>query len=464
MAYTDFIAVIDLGTSCMKGMVGVKNPSSDTLTVIAHGTEESGTAIRRGTVFNVDETAAKIKKLVRKLESKLNGTRISTVYVGVGGQSLHSIDHSVVKELPEDGVVTDEIIDILFEECRAYRPELLDVLHVVSPSYYVDGVLEPNPVGVPCKKIEARFKLIVGRPSLKRHIEISVVDKAQFKLAGIIISPLALAESVLTENEKELGCALVDFGAGVTSLSVYKNGKLQSLCVIPLGGQLITRDLTSLHLVEAEAEKIKINYGGAVADKDNEETIQVNATDGIGIREVRLAEVDYIIESRVKEILENVYAQLEISEPSKTLGGGVIITGGTARLRNLTEVMKRKLRVDVRYAMIRKGIVENQNLLNAEDAVVVGLLMQGTENCALVTASSNDKPKPVYTAGGGLFGSEDDVNPEEKEKLEREKKERERKEKEKKERERKEKKRKFSDFFNKGIDKIGNLFDEDDMR
>lgn len=466
MAYTDFIAVIDLGTFQLKGMVGVKTASGG-LTILAHEAEESGTAIRRGCVFNVDETATRVKKLVRKLEAKLNGARIAKVYAGIGGQSLHSIDHSVVHELPEEGVVTDEIIDILFEECRVYKPELLEVLHIVSPTYYVDGVLEPNPVGVPCKEIEARFKLIVGRPSLRRHVEISMGDKAKLEVAGIRISPLALADSVLTENEKELGCALIDFGAGVTSLSVYKNGKLQNLCVIPLGGQLITRDLTSLHLVETEAEKIKINYGGAVADSENDETIQVNAMDGVGIREVKLAEVDYVVESRMKEILENVYAQLELSDPAKNLGGGVIITGGASRLRGVSDVIKKKLKVNVRHATIRKGIVENQNLIESSDAIAIGLLMQGTENCALVTVTSTSAEPIRGAKEGNLFGDDEGMSPEEKERLEREKKEKkeqERIERERREREKKEKKRKFSDFFNKGIDKIGNLFDEDDMR
>lgn len=444
MAYTDFIAAIDLGTSRLVGMVGVKN-ASGTLTIIAHEMEDAGASIRRGNVFNIEETASKIKKLVYKLETHLNGSKIGKVYVGTGGQSLHSIDHSIVKEMEENSVVTEEIIDMFLEECRAYKPEMLDVLDIVSPSYYVDGKLEPQPVGIPCQTIEARFKLIVGRPSVRRHIENSIAERAQVKLAGILISPLALAEVVLSENEKELGCALINFGAGVTSLTVYKGGKLVNMSVIPLGGNLITKDLTRLYLVETEAEKVKIMYGNALEDKENDTYIQVNSVDGTGMREIGLADVNMVIESRVKEILENVFAQLESDDLVKTLGAGIVITGGASCLRNLAEVMQKRLKMEVRYASVRKGLVERSEIASLSDyAGALGLLLQGTENCATYIPPVVEQPDTLFPE---IEIEEEKKTPPKKEKKDPAKK-----------------KGGFKDFFNKGIDKIGTLFDEDDMR
>lgn len=457
MAYSDFIAVIDLGTAHLVGMVGTKNPNSGLLTIIAHEVENSGTGIRRGTVFNIEETAASIKRLIKALNIKLNGGKIAKVYVGIGGQSIHSIDHSVIKEVVEEGVVTEEIKDILLEECRAYNPKGLDVLDIVSPTYYVDNKLESNPVGIPFKKIEARYKLIVGRPSLRRHIESSIADRAQVKVAGIFISPLALADVVLSDDEKQLGCALIDFGAGVTSLTVYKGGNLVNLCVIPFGGHLITRDLTSLSLIESEAERIKITYSSAIVDKEDESSVQVNSIDGVGVRELRMMDINYVVESRINEILENVFAQLEADDTLKTLGAGIIITGGASNLRNLVETMQKRLKMEVRYATLRKGVLERNDLIASDMnyAVAIGLLMQGDENCALVVAP----PKPEV-----LFPDLEEEREKEREKeLEREK---ERKAAAKKEAEEhvQKKKRGFKDLFNKSIDKIGNLFDEDDMR
>jgi len=199
--------------------------------------------------------------------------------VGLGGQSLRSIEHTVCKVLGTEGVVTEEIIDSLYQECKDYRPDMLTVLDVVSPSYFLDDKPESNPVGVPCSRIEARYKLIVGRPSLKLNIINSISEQAKIEIAGILVSPLALGDVVLSDNEKDLGCALIGFGAGVTTITVYKGGKLASLSVVPFGGNLITKDITNLRVVESEAERLKITYGSAKADRDNDMTIQVSLAD-----------------------------------------------------------------------------------------------------------------------------------------------------------------------------------------
>ncbi len=395
MAYTDFIAAIDLGTSHMVGMVGTKN-ATGALSIIAYEVENSGTCIRRGCVYNVKETASKIKRLILKLENKLGGTKIGQVYVGLGGQSLRSIEHTVCKVLGTEGVVTEEIIDSLYQECKDYRPDMLTVLDVVSPSYFLDDKPESNPVGVPCSRIEARYKLIVGRPSLKLNIVNSISEQAKIEIAGILVSPLALGDVVLSDNEKDLGCALIGFGAGVTTISVYKGGKLASLSVVPFGGNLITKDITNLRVVESEAERLKITYGSAKADRDNDMTIQVSLADGMGLREIKLAELNGVIEARMDEILENVYARLEAT--GLMSGAGIVITGGGAALKNLPAVMSERLKMEVRYSAVRKGVVASGDLVvasNPEYAVAVGLLAKGTKNCALyIPPKPEPKPEP----------------------------------------------------------------------
>ena len=430
MAYTDFIAAIDLGTSHMVGMVGTKN-ATGALSIIAYEVENSGTCIRRGCVYNVKETASKIKRLILKLENKLGGAKIGQVYVGLGGQSLRSIEHTVCKVLGTEGVVTEEIIDSLYQECKDYRPDMLTVLDVVSPSYFLDDKPESNPVGVPCSRIEARYKLIVGRPSLKLNIVNSISEQAKIEIAGILVSPLALGDVVLSDNEKDLGCALIGFGAGVTTISVYKGGKLASLSVVPFGGNLITKDITNLRVVESEAERLKITYGSAKADRDNDMTIQVSLADGMGLREIKLAELNGVIEARMDEILENVYARLEATGLMSVLGAGIVITGGGAALKNLPAVMSERLKMEVRYSAVRKGVVASGDLVvasNPEYAVAVGLLAKGTKNCALYIPPKpepkiepvvepeptveptpepepvKEKPKKEKKKGPGLFG------------------------------------------------------------
>lgn len=393
MQYTNFIAAIDLGTSHMVGIVGIKNPGG-TLSIIAHEVENSGTCIRRGCVYNVEETANKVKRLIQKLEIKLQGAKIGKIYVSVGGMSLRSMNHTVPRILGEDGIVSEETINSLYKECQAFRPDMLDVLAAVSPTYYVDNQPVENPVGVPGSKIEARYKLIVARPSLRSYIISSIRDRAKIEIAGILVSPLAMADVVLSADEKNLGCALIGFGAGVTTLTVYKGGNLASLSVIPLGSNLITKDIMSLHIVESEAERLKRTYGSAIQEKDKETNIEVSSADGIGLREIPLINFNNIVEARICEILENVYARLGETGLINELGAGVVITGGGSALKNLTEVIRERLKVDVRCSATRKGIISSGdiNAANPELAVAIGLLQQGKDNCAIPMPV---EPQPV---------------------------------------------------------------------
>ncbi len=410
MAYTDFIAAIDLGTSHMVGIVGTKD-ASGALSIIAHEVEDSGICIRRGCVYKVEETAMQVNRLIKKLENKLNSKRddkqgtykIRKVYVGVGGQSIRSIDHTVSKVLGTEGVVTEEIINSLYQDCKAYQPKQTRVLDVVSPSYYLDDIddkPELNPVGVSCRRIDARYKLIVGGPSLRLNVIHNVEEQTGVKIAGILISPLALADVVLSVNEKDLGCALVDFGAGVTSVSVYKGGQLVSLSVIPLGGHLITKDITTLNVVEAEAERLKVTYGSAKNDKNDDKQISVNLADGMGLREIKLTELNNVVVARMNEILANVHKQIEDTGMMDKLGAGVVITGGAAALKDLVDVMREKLKLEVRYySSVRKGLVAGGDLsvaMNPGYAVAIGLLARGSENCAeYIPPVPEPKEKPV---------------------------------------------------------------------
>lgn len=456
MAYRDFIAVIDLGTSRLIGMVGQKDSATGVISVLAFDEEETDHAIRRGIIFNIEKTAERIKRLVAKLEAKLKGGKIVKVYVGIGGQSLHSMDYSVVKEVAEEAVMTEEIKAFLLEDCRTFQPKGLVVYDIVSPTYYINDKLEQNPVGVPYSKIEAHYKLIVGRPAIRRHIE-NTIERVGLELAGILISPLALSDVVFSEDEKKLGCALVDFGAGVTSVTVMKGGKLDKLAVIPLGNDLITKDLTTLHLVESEAERIKLEYGNAVADLETEEAIRVNSVDGVGIRELKLADVHYVIESRVKEILENVFAQLGAEDSLRGLGAGVVITGGGADLRGLMEIMHKQLKMDIRWASLRSGLQkENMAVSVPEYYVALGLLSQGTVNCAYVP------PVAPQTEPVSLFPEEE----EEAEEIQKPPQPKEPKDtpKPSKDKPSKEKAPKEKGKFGSLFDKIGGLFDEVDKK
>ena len=410
MAYTDFIAAIDLGSSHMVGMVGAKGPSG-ALSIIAYEVENSDSCIRRGCVYNIKDAAGKIVRLIRKLENKLGGSRIGKVYIGVGGQSLRSLNHAVSRVIGS-GTVTEELLQELDQECMQYHPDMLDVLAVAPAAYYLDNQPEAHPVGMACSRIEARYKLIVGRPSLRHAVTTNMTEQIKLDVAGIIVSPLALANLILTEQEKEQGCALIDFGAGVTSVTMYKGGKLLGLFVIPLGSSLITRDLMSLNIPEKEAERVKRTYGNAIWEKDNEQQmITVDLADGQHSGEIKLSDINMVVEARSREIIENIYARLEDAGVAKEPGYSIVIAGNGAALKNMREAISERFKMDVRYASVRKDLIADGEMIanNPEYTTAAALLLKGTGNCALYIAPEPVKKKeepvvveaePITTAAG----------------------------------------------------------------
>ena len=395
----DNIVAIDLGTSHLTGIVGEKN-ANGTFSIVACETVETENCIHRGIIYNSDSTAKHVNDLVRKLERHLNGNFIDRIYVGVGGQSLRTIDHVETMDIQEGMTVTEDDIDYLKEKCRKYKPDLLDVLGMAPAVYYRDGQKEEKPVGVWCKRFEARYKLVVGRAMIRNTIKNSIEAIAGIELAGIIVSPLALADAVLSQNDKELGCALVDFGAGVTSVSIYKDGDLQHLCVIPLGGKLITRDITSLQLTEVEAERLKKGKGSVIVRPEDENKFIQVETESRN-HEIKLSDLNAVIEGRAKEIVNNVYARIcDVIDP-KRLGSGIVLAGCAYELSNLPELLKDKCNVIVLPSTIQRGLVQGADeiLGNPLYMMAVSLMLKGTETCvshAVVAITPDENVNPVH--------------------------------------------------------------------
>ncbi len=278
-------------------------------------------------------------------------------------------------------VMEDDITE-LRERCEKYKPDLLDVLDIAPAVFYLDGHREMKPVGVSCKRFEAHYKLVIGRSSIRRDIFNSIRERAKKEVAGIIVSPLALADAMLSREEKELGCALVDFGAGVTSVSVYKDGHLLHMSVIPLGGNLITRDITSMQLTKAESEKLKKEYGSAILEKEDDGKMINVEMEGVN-REIAVNDLNAIVEARAKEIVENVYARISEVIELKSLGYGIVLAGCASELKKLPELIIEKYKVKARHSAIRGRLVRGGDEMTGNPSYVtaVSIMLKGTEQC-----------------------------------------------------------------------------------
>ena len=411
MIQSGFIAVIDLGTSKITGVVGRKN-ENNVISVLASETVPSNHCIRRGLVYNIEETGAKVRKLISLLENKLS-RKIGKVYVSVAGQSIHTITHSVSKQLSSSGIVTDNVIEQMRKEAEKYLPEMSKRYDIADVEYIINGKAEPQPVGVTTTHIEANYQMVVGRPNIITNIEKSIKGKANLDIAGYVVGPLASATISLNENEKELGCAFIDFGAGTTSLSIYKGGKLRYLVVIPFGGATITRDICDLNFIESDAELYKIKFG------KTHEVAEPGFFNSFASKpEIDLPSLNHVIEMRLQEIVDNIAEQIKVSGYEEKLGAGLVITGGGSQLKNLQLFLEERLKMTVRKASARKNSINNSPDLANDPAMTqaLGLLLFGWDNCEEIVVETPEdekeevvmpirekKPKSNKKRGAGFF-------------------------------------------------------------
>ena len=384
------IAVLDLGSSKTVALV-VRKDSLGKLTVLKNETLHSKNAIRRGRIYNSDETSDIIFKLIRKLNND-PALQVEKIYIGIGGQSLHT-QLFCVKRIIEGGTIDRQLLNSIEEEAKNYKPEFEENLGFFeSCEYYADGQLVSNPKGTVASVIEARFQLMVGNPCLKLNLE-KVLKGKDIEVAGYIISPLATAEAVLTPEEKESGCALVEWGEGLTYVSIYKNKTLKYMVTLPLGGLAITKDIRSLNVSEEEAEALKIKYGSAIPDSDDNSGVPVNE-DQNSSRKIDLQELNRIIEARVDEIVWNIWNQIQLSGYSQALDAGIVITGGGALLRDLPQYIRNRTGKEVRLSNAK---AETQ--LSPADSCAVGLIMLGKEDCVKETKEKERSQSLFRTEG-----------------------------------------------------------------
>ena len=225
MEQAGFIVGIDLGTSKIVGLMGRKNEQG-VISILASESIPSDNCVKHGVVYNIDEASGKIKKLINLLENK-SGRKIGKVYVSIAGKSLRAIEYSLTKDLGVESDVTFAVIDQMEQQARQNKPEFLTNYSVVAPEIFLDGQYDEDPINKTASVVEGRYRLIVGRPNIKSNLNRCLVEKNQLEIAGYIVGPVAAGAIVLDEADKQAGCALIDFGAGTTTLSIYKGGLLR---------------------------------------------------------------------------------------------------------------------------------------------------------------------------------------------------------------------------------------------
>ena len=360
----EFIVAIELGSTNIIGVAGKKNIDGSI------------------SILSVIKTVQCLTNIIKRLETSLKA-KVAQVYVGVGGQSIRSVKNTLIKELPLDTVVTLDMVNELMDENRNMTYPAQEVLDAITQEYKVDAQYQLDPVGIQCTRLEANLLNILWKKSFYRNLN-KCFDNAGIAIAEMYLAPLALADSVLTDVEKRVGCVLVDLGAETTTVSVYYRNILRHLAVIPLGGNNITIDIASLQMDDENAEKMKRKYASAYTEsKDIDENLKYSIDED---RQVDSKTFIEIVEARLEEIIKNVWYQVP-SEYTDKLLGGFIITGGVSNMKNIEKAFKQHTGVDkIRIAnFVQETINSNIPEITAHDATmntVLGLIAKGDMNCA----------------------------------------------------------------------------------
>ena len=336
----DFIVAIELGSSKVTGIAGQKRPDGS-ISVLSLVREESSSFIRKGVVYNIDKTAQCLTSMIKKMEAQLQ-TRITQVFVGVGGQSIRSVKNTIVKDLPADTIITQDMVVELMDANWGMDYPDQKILDVAEQEYRVDTNLQMDPVGIRANRLEGNFLNILERTAFFQNLN-RCFETANIKVADMYLAPLALANAVLTEVEKRSGCALVDIGADTTTVSVFWKNVLRHLAVIPLGSNNVTKDIASLQMEDSDAEKMKLKYASAYTDNNDIDPDMKYSIDAE--RQVETRRFIEIVEARVEEIIENVRYQIPAEYYDKLLGG-IILTGGGSNMTNIEHAFAKYTHID----------------------------------------------------------------------------------------------------------------------
>lgn len=402
-AEKEIIVALEFGTSSIRGIAGKKKPDG-TIQILDIEQERTTDAIQRGVIYNIDKTTQAITNIVTRLGENLN-IHIRRAYVGIGGQSLHSDGNFISRGLEMKVKITPELVDNLMDNNRATQYTDAQILDVVPQEYVVGNRTIADPVGIQSDQIEARFLNIVAKNTLVENIQ-KCMRMAGIEIADMFIAPMTLADVLLSDSEKRSGCAMVDFGAGTTTVAVYNGNLLRHLVVIPLGGNNITNDIATAHQMEfEEAEGLKRKYGIAYVAAESDTPQQLSISNERTLSE---NELQNIIGARQEEIIANVWHQIE--NVSNTLLSGIIITGAAAQLRDMPEAIKhftKFQRVKMAKSLITtvdvgSGVTAPQG--NSCDTLIA-LLMHGDTNCADVREDGEQEPKAEEENGEGLTGA-----------------------------------------------------------
>ncbi|MDR2076922.1 MAG: cell division protein FtsA [Desulfovibrio sp.] len=395
MAKSDLIIGLDIGTTKICAVVG--EAAEDGVDIVGIGTSPS-TGLRKGVVVNIEETVKSVQKALEEAEL-MAGCEIRTVYAGIAGSHIKGFNsHGVIAV--KDGEVSQKDVDRALEAASAVAIPLdREVIHTLPQEYIVDdqrGII--HPLGMAGVRLEVKVHIVTGAVTSAQNI-VRSCHRSGLDVSDIVLESLASAKAVLTEEERELGIALVDLGGGTTDIAIFADNTIKHTGVLALGGQNLTNDIAfGLRTPMASAERIKVKYGCALVDLVQQgEVIEVSSVGGREPRRLSRQVLAEICQPRMEEVLDLVDQELTRSGCKKLIGAGVVLTGGSSLIDGCQELGEQIFNLPTRIGYPRNvgGLKDVVN--SPKYATAVGLLCYGAEK------EGGDRKFRIRDDGGNIF-------------------------------------------------------------
>ncbi|MCK4569504.1 MAG: cell division protein FtsA [Bacteroidales bacterium] len=382
MENSEIIVGLDIGTTKIAAIVGQKNEHGK-IEILGHGRTES-IGVKRGMVSNIENTVNSIKIAVEQAEQK-SGVDIRYVNVGIAGQHIKSLQHhgSIIRKNVDEEISQQDIDTLnanMFNLNMAPGEEIIDV---IPQEYIIDAEQDiKQPVGMLGNSLEANFHIIIGQTAAAKNIY-KCVRKAELEVVDLILEPIASAEAVLNDEEKEAGVALVDIGGGTTDIAIFQDGIIRHTAVIPFGGDIITEDIKEgCTIIKKHAEELKIKFGSALASENkDEEVVAIPGLRGRAPKEITLRNLANIIQARMEEIIDHIHYEIKNSGYEKKLIGGIVLTGGGALLKHLVQLTEFITGMDTRIGYPNEHLANDvsDEMASPMYATGTGLVIEGVK-------------------------------------------------------------------------------------
>lgn len=395
------VAGLDIGsaktTAIIAEAIGDRNP---TIRVLGVGQART-TGLRRGIVSDIEETTRSIQKALQDAE-RMAGTKIESIYAGIAGEHVQAVSSKGIVAVNGDEISKADV-DRANDVARAQAiPQDRELLHAIPQEYTVDrnaGVRDP--IGMIGTRLETEMYLVTIGSSPAMNLRKSV-ERAGYRVRELVLEPLASALAVLTDDEKELGVALVELGAGTTDIAIFHEGKIRHLATLTYGGNIVTNDIVhGLGVTQSDAERLKERLGSAYEPLvDPSEVIQLPSTAAQGDREIPRELLAHIIHQRMDEIFDMVHREIQAAGYGGRLAGGVVITGGGAAMQGISELASSVFGTGVRIGAPGEHIGGLSDSVEAPRfATAVGLALYAANRLVLAGSAPGAKRMTLSTPG-----------------------------------------------------------------